>query len=320
MNKKIESIGLGTAAIGRPHYINLRHETPTADTSLSEFRSSGIKILEDAYNKGVRFFDASPGYGLIESLLVEWLQQKSDPEITIATKWGLSYLANFDKNAKVHEFKEHSFKKLNSQWEFSKKLLPYLKIYQIHSATLETGVLNNQNILRRLHDIKKEYNLVIGLTTTGANQVEVLDKALGIEIENEPLFNSFQCTYNIMEQSIIPFKAVFQSRDRQLIIKESLANGRLIPNSDFVKHKSLYRQMTSLSAKYNVTTDALAMRFCMDSFPESICLSGASSTEQLHSNLTAKTFKLQQDDLQLLSSYYVDSTDYWDERKQLPWQ
>ena len=24
--------------------------------------------FEDAYNKGVRFFDASPGYGLIESL------------------------------------------------------------------------------------------------------------------------------------------------------------------------------------------------------------------------------------------------------------
>jgi hypothetical protein len=34
--------------------------------------------------------DASPGYGLIESLLIEWLQQKSDPDIAIATKWGLS--------------------------------------------------------------------------------------------------------------------------------------------------------------------------------------------------------------------------------------
>ena len=105
MNKKIENIGLGTAAIGRPHYINLRHEAPIANTSLSEFRSSGISILEDAYNKGVRFFDASPGYGLIESLLIDWLQQKSDPDIAIATKWGLSYLANFDKNAKVHELK-----------------------------------------------------------------------------------------------------------------------------------------------------------------------------------------------------------------------
>lgn len=320
MNRKVKSIGLGTAAIGRPHYINLRHETPTADTSLSEFRSSGIKILEDAYNKGVRLFDASPGYGLIESLLIEWLRQKSDPDITIATKWGLSYLANFDKNAKVHELKEHSIEKLNAQWEFSKKLLPYLKIYQIHSATLETGVLNNQNILQRLHEIKKEHNLIIGLTTTGANQGEVLDKALDLEIENEPLFNSFQCTYNIMEQSIIRFKTTFQGGHRQLIIKESLANGRLIPNSAFVRHTYLYDQITSLAAKYNVTADALAIRFCLDSFPESICLSGASTTEQLHSNLKANTFKLQKDDLQLLSSYYVDSADYWDERRQLPWQ
>jgi aryl-alcohol dehydrogenase-like predicted oxidoreductase len=116
MNKKIENIDWE-----RPHrkyYINLRHGTPIENTSLSEFRRGGISILEDAYHKGV-LFDASPGYGLIESLLIEWLQQKSDPDVAIATKWGLS-LANFDKNAKVHELKEHSIKKLNFQWEFSK--------------------------------------------------------------------------------------------------------------------------------------------------------------------------------------------------------
>ena len=316
----MENIGLGTAAIGRPLYINIRHEKARVDLPLQEFRKKGITMLDDAYSKGVRFFDASPGYGLAESLLIEWLSQKSDRDITIATKWGLSYVANFDINATVHEVKEHSLEKLNTQWAFSKKLLPYLKIYQIHSATLDTGVLDNKAILQRLHQIRKEHNLIIGLTTTVINQVEVLNKAVDIEMENEPLFSCFQSTYNIMEQSVLQLKATLRNTNRQLIIKESLANGRLIPNALFKKHQGLYRYITKLAAKYHVGADAIAIRFCIDSFPEAVCLSGASSADQLKSNLMATTFQLQKEEMELLGSYKISPTMYWDERKQLPWQ
>ncbi|MBA4155370.1 aldo/keto reductase, partial [Flavobacterium sp.] len=92
----MENIGLGTAAIGRPIYINVRHEKPRVDLSLPEFKENGIRILDDAYDKGVRFFDASPGYGLAESLLIEWLLKNNDPDIIVATKWGFSYAADFD--------------------------------------------------------------------------------------------------------------------------------------------------------------------------------------------------------------------------------
>lgn len=316
----MENIGLGTAAIGRPVYINIRHEKPRVDLSLPGFRENGLRILDDAYEKGVRFFDASPGYGLAESLLIEWLRQKNDPDIIVSTKWGLSYVADFDINAKVHEIKEHSLEKLNEQWEFSKKLLPNLKIYQIHSATFDTGVLDNKAILQRLHQIKKEYNISIGLTTTGANQVEVLKNAIDIEIENEPLFSSFQSTYNIMEQSILQLKEIFLNTKRQLIIKESLANGRLIPNTSLKEHNGLYMYLAKLAYKYNVGADAIAIRFCIESFPEAVTLSGASSADQLQSNLAAKTFKLQKEEMELLRSYKIDPAMYWDERKQLSWQ
>ena len=316
----MENIGLGTAAIGRPIYINIRHEKPRVDLSLEEFRKKGVRILDDAYDKGVRFFDASPGYGLAESLLIEWLRQKNDPDIIVATKWGLSYVANFDINAAVHEIKEHSLERLNAQWEFSRKLLPNLKIYQIHSATLDTGVLDNKAVLQRLHQIKKDYNIIIGITTTGVNQVEVLKKAVDIELENEPLFSSFQSTYNIMDQSILQLKEFFLNANRQLIIKESLANGRLIPNTSFKEHNGLYKYITKLADKYNVGADAIAIRFCIDSFPEAVTLSGASSTNQLQSNLAAKTFKLQKEEMELLSSYKIDPVMYWGERKQLSWQ
>lgn len=56
----MENIGLGTAAIGRPIYINVRHEKPRTDLSMSAFRKNGMGILEDAYNKGVRFLILRP--------------------------------------------------------------------------------------------------------------------------------------------------------------------------------------------------------------------------------------------------------------------
>lgn len=316
----MKNIGLGTAAIGRPIYINIRHDKPRVDLSLPEFRANGIQILNNAYDNGVRFFDASPGYGLVESLLIEWLQQKNDSDITVATKWGLSYVANFDINATTHEVKEHSLERLNAQWEFSKKLLPNLKIYQVHSATLDTGVLENKAILQRLYQIKREYNIVIGLTTTGVNQVEVLKKAVDIEIESEPLFNSFQSTYNIMDQSILQAKSLLTKDKRKLIIKESLANGRLIPNTLFKEHSKLYRYLTILADKYNVEADAIAIRFCMDSFSEAICLIGANNTDQLQSNLKVKTFQLQEHEIEELSSFKINPAIYWKERNQLPWQ
>jgi aryl-alcohol dehydrogenase-like predicted oxidoreductase len=318
--ESIINIGFGTAAIGRPLYINIKQKHNTEPFSLPNFKKNSLDVLEDAYRQGVRFFDTSPGYGLAEELVLGWIQSKNDASISVATKWGYTYVANFDENAIQHEIKEHSLEKLNQQWEFSKQLLPYLKVYQIHSATLDTGVLDNKAILQRLHQIKKEYNIIIGLTTTGVNQVEVLKKAVTIRIENEPLFSSFQTTYNIMEQSILQLKEIFLYTNNQLIIKESLANGRLMPNTSFKEYNSLYEYLTKLADKYNVGADAIGIRFCIDSFPDAVILSGASSAHQLQSNLAAKTFKLLKEEMELLSSYKIDPIMYWGERKQLSWQ
>ena len=196
------NLGLGTAALGRPQYINVRQENCEI-SNLEIFRKQSFQVLEDAYKLGIRYFDTAPGYGLAEELVLEWLKTKDDKTIEIATKWGYTYTANFNANAKVHEVKEHSLEKLNEQWNFSKQLLPYLKVYQIHSATLETGVLENDEVLKQLAFFKNEYNLKIGLTTTGANQVEVIQKALDVLVDGKPLFDVFQVTYNFLEQSLL---------------------------------------------------------------------------------------------------------------------
>jgi aryl-alcohol dehydrogenase-like predicted oxidoreductase len=311
-------LGLGTAALGRPQYINVRTET-CDNSDLTEFRNQSFSVLEDAYNSGIRYFDTAPGYGLAEELVLEWLQTKNDKSIIIATKWGYTYTANFDANATVHEVKEHSLSKLNEQWNFSKQLLPYLKVYQIHSATLETGVLENTEVLEQLAFLKKEHNLKIGLTTTGTNQIEVIKKALDVLVDGKQLFDLFQVTYNFLDQSLKEIFDELLSQNKSIVIKEALANGRVFRNKNYPHYDKMYTALESLSEKHNVGVDAISLKYCEQTITNSIVLSGASNSNQLEENLKLNTFTLSNDDIEILNSFKIPTDYYWIERKNLQW-
>lgn len=311
-------LGLGTAALGRPQYINVRLEY-CDNSDLEIFRKQSFKVLEEAYNLGIRYFDTAPGYGLAENLLLEWIQTKNDNSIKIATKWGYTYTANFKKNAKIHEVKEHTLAKLKEQWQFSKQLLPYLKVYQIHSATLETGVLENTAVLNYLSDLKTKYNLKIGITTTGTNQVEVIKKALNIFVDKAPIFDVFQVTYNFLEQSLLEISNELIAQNKALVIKEALANGRVLANKNYPNYQEIYKSLEKIATKHKVGTDAIALQFCKQTIPNSVVLSGASSKTQLQQNLKTGTFLLLEEDIALLKSFKVLPEIYWAERKKLQW-
>lgn len=315
-----DKIGLGTAAIGRPLYININKKSNSEEFSLRSFREKGILMLETAYQSGVRYFDTAPGYGIAESMLIDWVSQKNDATIEIATKWGYTYVADFDPNAEVHEVKEHSLEKLDEQWNISKELLPYLTSYQIHSATLETGVLDNEAILERLSKLKKQHGLRIGITTTGSNQVEVLKKALSVNVDGEELFDLFQVTYNVFDQSIALLAEEINKKHKRLVIKEALANGRVFPNTNYPNYTETFNYLQELGVKYAVGEDAIALRFCLDSIPVFRVLSGASIEHHLSDNLKAKDFKLEDSEVAILKGLAINPDYYWNERKQLGWR
>ena len=312
-------IGLGTAAIGRPQYINIKNKVDEDAFELKAFKNKGLQILDLAYELGIRYFDTAPGYGMAEELLIEWLSGKNDTSIEIATKWGYTYVANFNPSASQHEIKEHSLKKLNEQWQQSKKLLPYLSTYQIHSATFATGVLENQAVLNRLAELKANYGLKIGITTTGTNQLEVLKKALEVEIEGQLLFDAFQVTYNILDQSIAMIFNDAVTKDKRFIIKEALANGRLFPNPNYHHYLPMYTYLQTLADKYQVGIDAIALRFCLDSIHPFMVLSGASEWQHLLENLKANQFTLTEAEIHTLQQFKTDPEAYWQERSALAW-
>jgi len=294
-------IGLGTAAIGRPSYINIRKDKDTSAFSHEVFRQQGIEILESAYKQGIRFFDTAPGYGMAEQMLIDWLKETKKTDIDAASKWGYTYVANFAPDAEKHA------------------LLAHLKIYQIHSATLETGVLENERILNRLAELKEEHDLIIGLTTTGANQLEILKKALDVNVNGKELFTSFQVTYNIFDQSLASIASKFSPQNKLLVIKEAMANGRIFPNEKYSHYNKAYNLLNSLAQKYNVGPDAIALRFCIDSIPIYKVLSGAANEQHLSDNLKANNFELKAEEVKMLKGLAVNPIQYWNERKQLAW-
>jgi aryl-alcohol dehydrogenase-like predicted oxidoreductase len=120
------------------------------------------------------------------------------------------------------EVKDLSVDNLRRQFAESRALLgDHLRLYQIHSATVESRVLQDDAVLTELQRIK-ETGLAVGLTATGSRQSETIEHALAIGV-----FDTVQATWNLFERSATRVLEQAHAAGVGVIIKEALANGRL---------------------------------------------------------------------------------------------
>src|SRR5712692_5925432 len=104
-------IGLGLAALGRPDYINLGHGRDLAGaTEVPALELRTHEVLDAAYAAGVRYFDAARGYGRAEEFLASWLDASGIAlgDVTVGSKWGYVYTADWHIDAVEHEAKDLS--------------------------------------------------------------------------------------------------------------------------------------------------------------------------------------------------------------------
>jgi aryl-alcohol dehydrogenase-like predicted oxidoreductase len=305
--------------VGRPGYINLgREEDLGAERSVEALERRAHQILDAAYEAGVRYFDAARSYGLAEAFLASWLKERGLPAdaVTVGSKWGYTYVGNWRVDAEVHEVKDHSLETLRRQIAESRGLLgDHLDLYQIHSATLESGVLDNRDVLAELDRLRRE-GLVIGLTTSGPRQAEVIHRALEVDVGGVNPFESVQSTWNVLEPSAGPALADAHARGWGVIVKEALANGRLTPHGQGPERKAVDR----LAAAAGLNVDALALAAVLAQPWVDVALSGAVTVSQLHSNLAALEADLKDSDLRELERLAEPPERYWGERSSLPWR
>ncbi len=310
-------MGLGLAALGRPGYINLGHGDDLQHTYDEAQMASNTHVLLDlARQSGVNYFDAAQSYGKAEVFLSSWLRQNRDPDVNVGSKWGYYYTADWSVNAEHHEIKEHTVDRLNQQWpESESRLKPNLMLYQIHSATFESGILENTEVLERLEEIRQQ-GYIIGLSLSGTRQAAVLEAALKIKIDDQPLFGSVQATYNSLEQSAGAMLRKAHDLGVGVIVKEGVANGRLTSRN---QQANYIRTLSDMARDYQVGVDAIALAYILSKPFVNVVLSGAAKETHLVENLKAAELTLSSNDVQKLDQLAMPPAVYWDERKALSW-
>jgi aryl-alcohol dehydrogenase-like predicted oxidoreductase len=306
----VSRIGLGLAAVGRPAYITLGRATDLgADRSVEALRTRSHELLDAAYATGVRYVDAARSYGRAEEFLGAWLSSRglAPRTVTVGSKWGYAYTGEWRLDAQVQEVKDLSVDTLRRQFAESRALLgDHLGLYQIHSATLESGVLEDQSVLRQLRRIKEE-GVAIGLTVTGPRQPETIERALALG-----LFDTVQATWNLLERSATEALDRAHTAGLGVIIKEALANGRLTASG-------AEAPLLAVARDYELAPDVIALAVVLDQPWADVVLSGAATTEQLRSNLAALDVAVDHSMQQRLRQLAERPERYWSERARLVW-
>jgi aryl-alcohol dehydrogenase-like predicted oxidoreductase len=315
-------IGLGLAALGRPGYITLDHARDlTRDYEPGAMEHRAHAVLDAAYAAGVRYFDAARSYGRAEDFLASWLASRgiAPGGVFVASKWGYTYTADWRVDAEQHEMKDHSRATLARQFsETTARLGAHLSLYQIHSATLESGVLDDDDVIDELARLKAT-GLRIGLSLTGASQSDVLRRALEVTRDGGRVFEAVQATWNLLERSAGSALEEAHAAGMRVIVKEALANGRLTTrNVDpaFAPRLALLREE---AARLGTTVDAIALAAALARPWADVVLSGAATPEQLRSNLRALDVPRSAETDARLESLTMESAEYWHERSALPW-
>ena len=339
-------VGLGLAALGRPGYINLQRDSHLTSRSVEGMQRQANAVMDELFYQSrslskrqdnseekliLPWLDCARSYGLSEKFVGEYLRSNnvSPTDVYVSSKWGYTYVADWNVelgDGEPHEVKDHSLENFLKQvQETSEHIGDYVKLYQVHSATFDSGILTNKDVHEALHKCREEKGWSIGLSVSGPSQDELIREAMQIKVAGvHRLFDSVQCTYNILEQR--PHDALLEAHKSgmDIIIKEGLANGRALNHPKLIE----------LSQTLDCETDQLALAAILAQPFHPRVLSGSVTSAQLRSNLgslytidnnMSVSERLVSTDegkevlQQLMDSCKMESEKYWNDRSALKW-
>jgi aryl-alcohol dehydrogenase-like predicted oxidoreductase len=263
-------------------------------------------VLDVAYDAGVRYFDAARSYGRAEAFLAAWLASR-DVEVTVGSKWGYTYTADWEIAADPPEVKDLSAEAFRRQVAETRALLgDRLDLYQIHSATVDSGVLEDPAVLAGLAELRGQ-GVAVGLTATGADQAATIDQAVAVGA-----FDTVQATFNVLEPSAGPALERAHAAGMGVIVKEAVANGRLTARGD-------QPEFVAMAEQRGATPDALALAYVLGRPWVDVVLSGVASAEHLASNLRARDLEWPTELDERAAALAIPPAEYWDRRSSLAW-
>ena len=308
---RVRGVGLGLAALGRPAYINLGHADDLAGRrEVVSLREHCHRMLDAAWELGIRHFDAARSYGLAEQFLGDWLRRHPGrrDQLTIGSKWGYTYVGDWRMDVATHEVKDHSLATFQRQWpETLAALGGPPDFYLVHSVTPDSPVLSDKVLLSTLAELASG-GVRVGFSTSGPAQVDVVRSALQ-RSDSHP-FTAVQSTWNLLEPSAGEVLDQAAESGWHVALKETVANGRLSWRGDTSGRE--------LAQRLGTSPDALAVGAALHT-STSVVLIGPSTEDQLHSNLEGVDLRLDDEAMVAVGQLRIDPVDYWSARSGLPW-
>jgi aryl-alcohol dehydrogenase-like predicted oxidoreductase len=312
----VSRIGFGLAAVGRPAYITTgRADDLAGDRSIEALERRSHDLLDAAIAAGIRYVDVARSYGLAESFLGSWLDARPPGAVvpTVGSKWGYTYVGDWRLDAEVNEVKDHSIGAFRRQLAETRAILgERLSLYQVHSATLESGVLEDRAVLQGLADLSAE-GVVVGLSVSGPRQAEVIQRALEVRVDARNPFASVQATWNLLEPSVEPALVAAHDAGWGVIVKEALANGLL------ASREAAPEPVMAAAARHGTEPDAIAIAAVLARPWADVVLSGAATSDQLHGNLAALAIRMEPEEVRDLATCREPADAYWAARGRRAW-
>jgi aryl-alcohol dehydrogenase-like predicted oxidoreductase len=313
---RVSRIGLGLAALGRPAYMAQGRDADLGgDRSVDAMRRRCYAVLDTACAAGVRYIDTARSYGLAEQFLSAWWNHRELPNraITVGSKWGYVYTGRWQLDPPFHEVRQLSVETLRRQAQESWTILgKRLALYQIHSATLDSGVLDDGDVLAELVQLRQR-GMCIGLTVTGPRQADTIRRALEVRVDGVQLFQTVQATWNLLEPSAGSALADASAEGWGVIVKEVLANGRL---TDRFGHARL-RDLRAHAGAVGATVETIVAAATLAQPWADVVLSGAVTRDQLRAHVAALDITVDRNRFAALAE---PAWEYWRQRSLLPWK
>ena len=309
----MDRIALGLAALGRPAYINLGRvgELPPA-RDVESMRAVTFAVLDDAYTAGIRHVDVARSYGRSEEFLADWLADRGHPDVVVSSKWGYAYVGEWRIDADVHEIKEHSAPRFAAQWAETLALLgDRVTLYQVHSLTVDSPLFTDQPLVEALAELAAT-GVTVGFSTSGPAQADAITRAFELEVAGQPVFGAVQSTWNLLETAAGPALATAHAAGKRVLVKETLANGRLAVEAPDV--------VAEIAAAHGVGPDAVAVAAVLGNEWADTAVLGPASPAQLAANLQAMTVSLSTAEDAALAALAENPGEYWQRRSSLGWR
>lgn len=309
----MERVALGLAALGRPAYINLgRDDALPAVRDVESMRAATFEVLDDAYAAGVRHVDVARSYGRSEEFLAGWLAERGHADVEVSSKWGYAYVGDWRMDAEVHEVKEHSAPRFAAQWAETLALLgDRVTLYQVHSLTVDSPLFTDEPLLEALAELAAN-GVAVGFSTSGPRQADAIERAFALEVAGRPVFSAVQSTWNVLEPSVGRALEAAHASGKRVLVKETLANGRLVVEAP--------RAVLDVAAAHGTGADAVAVAAVLARDWVDRAVIGPASPAQLAANLRATTLSLSTEEEAALAGLAENPAEYWRHRSSLQWR